>query len=59
MELKLKLIQLQTLKRKNLIRNRTFLNKGSQMLSLRHGRKILTMQVEMELKKTRGISQKN
>ncbi|MFQ6654862.1 hypothetical protein Gotur_025661 [Gossypium turneri] len=29
MELKLKLIQSQTLKRKNLIRNRTFLNQGS------------------------------
>ncbi|MFQ6643218.1 hypothetical protein Gotur_018498 [Gossypium turneri] len=56
MELKLKLIQSQTLKRKNLIRNRTFLNQGSQMLSLRHGRKILTMQAEMELKKTRGMS---
>ncbi|MFQ6634993.1 hypothetical protein Gotur_010962, partial [Gossypium turneri] len=59
MELKLKQIQSQTLKRKNLIRNQTFLKQGSQMLSLRHGRKILTMQVEMELKKTRGISQKN
>ncbi|MFQ6665839.1 hypothetical protein Gotur_032423, partial [Gossypium turneri] len=32
---------------------------SSQMLSLRHGRKMLTMQAEMELKKTRGISQKN
>ncbi|MFQ6667058.1 hypothetical protein Gotur_033207 [Gossypium turneri] len=58
MELKLKLIQSQTLKRKNLIRNRTFPNQGSQILSLRHGQKILMMQVEMELKKTRRKSQK-
>ncbi|KAK5825228.1 hypothetical protein PVK06_020039 [Gossypium arboreum] len=32
---------------------------SSQMLSLRHGWKILTMQAEMELKKTRGMSQEN
>ncbi|MFQ6663640.1 hypothetical protein Gotur_031083, partial [Gossypium turneri] len=59
MKLKLKVIQSQTLKRKNLIRNQTLLNQGSQMISLRHGQKILTMQAKMELKNTRGISQKN
>ncbi|MFQ6668849.1 hypothetical protein Gotur_034341 [Gossypium turneri] len=48
--------QSQTLKRKNLIRNQTFLSQSSQMLSFRHRRKILTMQAEMNLKKTREKS---